>query len=449
MRATRSDGGVRRRLCLGLGLFIATLAAARGSAEATQWYVDGVNGVATNPGTLAAPFKGPQQAMAVAKPGDTIYLLPTAPYAGLAITTSGAPGKPLTVMGAGLPPNLTQIRGDGTASAVWIDANYVTVSGFDTSALGQNFGFFVQLNHHHVTIENSIAHDCGAAGISAIADDYIMVLHNIVYGNARNTTGWRQNSGISLADAVDIDSYTGVKNIVADNIAYDNTNTPNCSIATCLAGQPDSDGSGIIIDDFLRTHYDNIPYRGRTVVMNNVVFGNGGRGIYVFSSNHVTVSDNTAFSNNQDFYEGNWHPGEIGLLAAGDVSVYNNILYSDGKATRNPGGTPNTHVALSIDQSENNVGAINAHSNIMFNPQNDPTLALFIRASAPLIISNNVWEDPRLRVLSLTPSLTDLRPTPISPALNQGDPANAVAQDIDDVPRTGNTTVGAYETPLN
>jgi parallel beta-helix repeat protein len=61
------------------------------------------------------------------------------------------------------------------------------------------------------------------------------------------------------------------------------------------------------------------------LVENNVIYCNGGRGVYVFNSDGVDILNNT-------FYQNSQHPkiqeGEVFVMSSGNVNVYNNILYA-------------------------------------------------------------------------------------------------------------------------
>ena len=438
----------RRRpaILIPVAAMLGGLCAAAAPAEATSWFVDGRNGQRGGNGTPAAPFVFFWQAAQVVQPGDTVYVLPTMVYPQITISVSGAPGRPITLVGAGSGAQRTKVSGGTTSSAIWINADYVTVKNFDATTKGPDPAILVPPNHHHVTIANNVAHDAGGNGISTFGDDYITISHNVVYGNAKNTS-LAFNSGISLLGSLDIDGNTGVKMIVDGNTIYGNTNTPNCTTQTCLDTWENSDGSGVIVDDSRRVRFDNIVYRGRTLICNNVIYGNGGRGVHVYKSDHVTIANNTMFFNNQDPYESMWHPGEVSTVLAGDVQVTNNILYSDGLVGPSSGTAPNTHVAVSFHSAVNGTGPLVAKYNLMFNPQNAPANQSYVDPgnTTAADISQNVWAGAKFERTSLTGTLADYRVRPISPALRRGDAATSVSVDILGRPRVLPPTIGAYQ----
>jgi hypothetical protein len=82
-----------------------------------------------------------------------------------------------------------------------------------------------------------------------------------------------------------------------------------------------TDGNGIILD-----LNDSNSYKGRTLVADNVLFGNGGRGILIFKSSHVDVVNNIAYENafTSNLMGSSGAQPEI-AVSGSDVRVYNNI----------------------------------------------------------------------------------------------------------------------------
>jgi parallel beta-helix repeat protein len=416
-----------------------------GPAFATDYYVDGVNGLQSNLGTSAQPFKYFWQATKVVKPGDTVHVLPTMVYPEISVTVSGTSTQPITIVGAGASPNLTQVNGGGINFGFWINASYVTVKNFDVSGPGNWSGIYVTAKQSHVTITGNVVHDSGVDGIATYADDYMTISHNTVYANSQYTAGGIFGSGISMLGNLDIDSNTGVKMRIDSNVVYANTNVPTCPLTGCTAANQDSDGSGIIIDDSRRTYWDNIAYHGRTLISNNIVFGNGGRGVHVYLSDHVTIADNTAYFNNQDPYEGNYQPGEIEANGSGDVSAYNNILYSDGLTGINNGQNTGHHFGIAF-QYGNGGGQLIAKYNLVFNPANNSALLYSTQKNTlPVTVSQNSWGDPGMNNPSLDTAIADFHPSAASIALGTGNAANSIGADIMQVSRVVAPSIGAYQ----
>lgn len=109
---------------------------------------------------------------------------------------------------------------------------------------------------------------------------------------------------------------------IRNNVVYGNQN----QVPFYMSGRI-SDSNGIIVDDGRNTQLNSTlgRYQGRTLIENNVVYQNGGRGIHVFESDAVDVINNTSYQNSQ-------HPeiadGEITVNSGSDIRAFNNILYS-------------------------------------------------------------------------------------------------------------------------
>ena len=157
-------------------------------------------------------------------------------------------------------------------------------------------GFFCRGSHHLRFIGNTIS-NTGGSGIGTIQCDYVMVDHNTVIHNGyvpatagSNASHYSWTSGISLNSNQWYDSYTGFHNIISNNI---------------VAGEVDqsakkTDGNGIILDLSNRTsdfHSANTP---PALIINNVVYGNGGRCMEAFTVSNFWVVNNTCFRNNLD-----------------------------------------------------------------------------------------------------------------------------------------------------
>ena len=89
-------------------------------------------------------------------------------------------------------------------------------------------------------------------------------------------------------------------NLFQANLSYDNQNSVDEKNSN--SGGHTTDGNGIIIDDGDHTQAEtNVPpYEGLTLVIDNVVFNNGGRGIHVFHTANVVVANNVAYQDVKD-----------------------------------------------------------------------------------------------------------------------------------------------------
>lgn len=171
----------------------------------------------------------------------------------------------------------------------------------------------------HIRILNNKVHHAGGAGISAMESDYVTVDNNEVFNNA--WYGVYGSSGISFLHSWPSDNNQGYKMFIRNNKVYNN----RMYIPWIVNGKF-QDGNGIILD---RTNNDNIslgPYKGRTLVANNISYRNGGSGIHTFKSNYVDIVHNTTYLNNQT---PEIRYGQIMSNGSDYVRVLNNILYSE------------------------------------------------------------------------------------------------------------------------
>lgn len=190
--------------------------------------------------------------------------------------------------------------------------------------------------YHHFRIKNCTVYDCGGAGITFIQSDYITIENNIIY-NCSWYTLW-SSSGISLWQNWNSDNETGVKNIIRNNICYENRQFVPAIAFNCGF----TDGNGIIIDDSENTQNGSTlgSYKGRTLIENNICYKNGGSGIHTYKSKHVDIINNTAYLNNNS---AELNDGQIFANSSDDIRMFNNILvapsnkrinsnYNNGKA---------------------------------------------------------------------------------------------------------------------
>lgn len=423
------------------------------AAHAADWYVDGLYGNNYNSGSASTPVKDFWKAWSKAQPGDTIHLQPTVTYGPIWLgNKSGTSNAYITIKGEGGSDNMTKVSGMGQNFGINAakGVNYIKIQNLDVTAPGHgpNSGWsaIYFAGSHHVSISGNYVHDSGCAGIQTLHSDYVNIMANRVANNSKDTWNRVYCSGISNHEDLDSDGYTGTKMWIQNNIVYGNTNTPtpNCSGSGCY----NSDGSGIIIDDNRRTQTDGQSYKGNTLVTNNVIFNNGGRGIAIYYSNNVDILNNTLYKNNQDRYEGAWRPGEIGITYSGRINAYSNILYSDGLYGSNMTGV---HVSLSASDN-NGWGPVNADYNLFFNPQWDQSQPTFGRNNAVAVNfgSHNKFSDPLFKQATTDASQAKFWVRWGSPVIDFKSPWDAYSHyDINWLNRGTWMLLGAYQTASN
>jgi hypothetical protein len=332
---------VRCALCFAACLHLPAVACA------TTWYVAG-NGSDSNSGTSATmAFATLQHAADQTQPGDTVLVLDgtyTVPCHGcdvVDITTSGTAAAPITYQAyPGQSPVVDFTNG---WTGINIEASYIVVDGFEVAGgraqvtlkyaranknnlsnyLTSADGIVVCSGdgtpvYHHIVIQNNIVHDAPGAGIATCYADYITIQNNITTLNAY----WSPygNSGISIWEMRDSDSYTGYKNFITGNTAM-----MNQEFIPFYAVGEITDGNGIIVDDNKNTQSNGVAYGGRTYVANNISYLNGGSGIHAYDSAHVDIVYNTAYLNNQTK---RLNEGQIFSNSGTDINILSNILYA-------------------------------------------------------------------------------------------------------------------------
>lgn len=322
-----------------------------------------------------APLKTIQQAIYKAKPGTTINVMPGTYYASrtalinMRKENSGESENPIIIKAynSANPPKL-RVTEKGIWNCININASYVIIDGLELYGNNTNINLKdaednAKLNHDHpdaadintngfyntngitiggprdqssypvhVTIRYCIIHDFPGAGVTCIQTDYITFENNTVYNNC-----WYMmyaGSGLSILNPFNSDESTDYKNFVIGNTCYNN----KCLVPWLVNGVLRySDGNGIIIDTNKKP-YAGSPldgkqgeYTGRTLVANNISFGNGGSGIHAFEANHVDIINNTAFPNTQKMK----NYAEIFSNDGRDNNIVNNIMYAQDDGNYN------------------------------------------------------------------------------------------------------------------
>jgi len=394
----------------------------------------------SNPGSSSSAPKTFNGAAAASQPGSVVCLL--AGTYNLSSTfyppTSGSPSSWIVY----------QAFGNGAVNFVWTAGAiaqpmfkfgngsfpsgpaYLEFRGFNLD--GQNNtldGFFCQGGHHLNFIGNSIS-NTGGSGVGAVNCDYLTSDHNLINHNGY-LYGW--TSAISYNTVPWFDSYPGFHNIISNNI---------------ITGEFDgssnhTDGNGIILD--LGT---NTP---PSLIINNVVYGNGGRCIEANVVTSFWVVNNTCYKNDLDTSLGN--VGSFTSQNSNGGYFINNIALS--VATNNPsydqeGSNANIfyyadmYFGSPINFSYSNPSQlINADPLFLLPP--NLSIGGYATSLAPSLLGTG---------LTLTPLLSPALSKGIDPSTLSGVPANIVSDlkkyiytDINGKarPQGGGSDLGAYQ----
>lgn len=282
----------------------------------TIYYVD-VNGSDNATGTASSPFRTIQHALDSGLGAGDEVVVRAGTYSESLNISDGGSAAGNVILRAEEPGTVLLNPPSGSWNGISVNSNYVTIQGFEIA--GANGDGIEASNVHHIEVLDNVIHDSGESGIQFNWSEFILIEGNTTYSNAKD--GWF--SGISVYENRNISGDTtteGYRTIIRDNTSYDNVTQ---------SGQH-TDGNGIIIDDFQSTQTSGYPsYTYPTLVENNLVYENGGKGIQVTWSDYVTVRGNTAWHNNQDLLNtGTWR-GEISNSQSSNNTFVNNIAVAD------------------------------------------------------------------------------------------------------------------------
>ncbi len=199
--------------------------------------------------------------------------------------------------------------------------SYVKFIGFNLN--GQQYANAGILCHggHHILYQRLYVKNMIYSGLESSGCDYMTADHNEIWHVGENpyglaTIGSNAGSGITYNQQSLYDSYAGLHNVISNNI---------------ISGQFDptsahTDGNGISLD------LSSQSSTGATLVVNNVVFGNGGRGIDVGSSSpnfwtNTIIVNNTCYMNSLDLTSLSVRSNFM-VLGSVNTHFINNISYA-------------------------------------------------------------------------------------------------------------------------
>ncbi len=233
-----------------------------------------------------------------------------------------------------------KITAAGGQPGIYVDMSYWGVEGWEVSATNSTASFcfgaapnyLVPVNIHHIIFANNIANGCQQGGFTTFNSgttasvDYVSIIGNIAYNAAQNGTSCF--SGISIYQPIQSDSLPGTHIYVAGNFSYGNFDANPC------AGGIPTDGEGLIFDTF-DGDKGGLPsaYAAQAVADNNILVGNGGRGLQVGNNSIGTgpfatiyLRHNTTWGNNSDLNQNTDAAcGELSLFETVNTSAFSNL----------------------------------------------------------------------------------------------------------------------------
>ncbi|HLZ65997.1 MAG TPA: hypothetical protein VKQ29_07180 [Aliidongia sp.] len=234
-----------------------------------------------------------------------------------------------------------------------IQGNYVIIDGFEIN--GGNAGLSrspftngtgLYATGHHFQAVNNLVHDCGGSGIAMGYKDWYWVVGNTAYNNAFFSP--YHTSGIAIFEPravsftpTSADTGAVYHIIIKNNVSHNNSER--------YVRTAHTDGNGIILDDFRNSQASGTPYPYRSLIQSNTVYANGGSGIHLYETDHVTIDSNKAFNNDQD----------ATMVASWRGELYNGFA-SNNTWTNNQAAA--TSVTAPTDWRRYNTAVVDAHS---------------------------------------------------------------------------------------
>jgi hypothetical protein len=269
--------------------------------------------------------------------------------------------------------------------------------------------------YHHIRVADCLIEYCGTDGIWASEVDYLAVENNTIRNNCW-TSVEAVSAGFSCMMYADFDKIDNVtKILVRNNQIYGNQRKTKKKVKDWA---PEIfNGNGMLFDANSEAYIYPDFYLGRTLIQNNLVYGNGGGGIQNWGCHRLDVVNNTIYHNGIS-PELRW--GNIGLDFCKDVRIVNNIVVA----------LPDRPLDYWMPEREDRETSKIVRINNLYFGGMKPNISG----------SGDVVADPMFVNPSLDPSVADFRLKPGSPAINSGvqNLTDAPSVDLDAKARSAN-----------
>jgi hypothetical protein len=407
----------------------------------------------SNSGSSPSSPKSFQGAANATQPGSVLCLLGGTYNLSSSFTppSNGSPSSWIVYKSYGDSPVLIRWTGAADASAMFqlgtggfpSGPSYLEFRSLNLDGQG-NAGdaFFCRGGHHLRFISNSMS-NTGGSGVGSRDCDYLTADHNVINHNGympASTSvpqwyGW--TSGISYNSDQWFDNYPGFHNIISNNI---------------VGGEFDSssnhtDGNGIILDLSNGSYTASTANTPPVLIINNIVYGNGGRCIEAFVVTNFWIVNNTCYKNNLDPSLGS--AGSFTTNNSHDGYFINNVAlaWSSSYPTYSQEGS-NYNISYFADMYYGSSPNFSSSQLIQADPLflNPPSLSggQYATALAPSLLGNG------LTLLPLSPAYSrGIDPSTLSglPSAIVSDLKSYLYTDINGKarPQGGGSDLGAYQ----
>lgn len=415
---------------LARALLIVLSAVAASSARAATFYV-APNGLDTNPGSAAAPFRQIRRALAFVAPGDTV-LVADGNYLGFNVSNiHGSAAAPITLqaVGSGAVITPTTDRPDNRDTIFVTYSSYVVLDGLTSS--GANRAAIRIDSSPNITVRRGVFGNNATWGIFTDFSDNLLLERNECYGS-------KSQHGIYVSN-------TCVNPTIRANRLHD-----NYACGLHMNGDVSQGGAGII---------------SGALVEGNVVYNNGtggGSGINMDGVQNSVIKNNLLYNNHASgicAYQIDASAGPAGLQilnntvdmasngrwalrldsTAGPITVRNNILYNRNTARGGISFTTATDVANT-----------NSAYNILdyVTPNDGDARYTLAQWQAQGHETGSFSATPA--ALWVNPSAADYHLLASAPAMDRGQTVLGLAIDLDGItrPQGLSTDIGCYEFPV-
>jgi hypothetical protein len=211
-----------------------------------------------------------------------------------------------------------------SGNAMWIDkSNWAVVGAINSAPNGSCFiaSPSTATTIHHIAFVNVIANGCADNGVNSFpywagahyGVDQFAIAGAIVYNAAAGAS--ECFSGVSVYDPINWDTSAGTHVFLAGVFSYGNIDPIGC------AGGLNSDGEGVIFDNWSNSQNSSVPYTGQGVIEQSMFLGNGSSGIMIYQNTaaDVYITSSTVYGNYQDPAHRGTYNGE--LLYSGSTGV--------------------------------------------------------------------------------------------------------------------------------